>query len=337
MARFIGCQLLGTHGYPKLDDANKTISYRFLAEEAKSVVKIRQYFSAVLAPPTYRIGLQADDGGEPSGTFLGSADFTPSAGFNVITLGTAVTLTLGSIYHVAIEYVSGTIGGSNYAQYVRLASNSSVMPYPRFRYDPNLNYLLSTDGGSSWTVQNADLGGCILEFSDGTYFGNTYRNQTTTTVFGINYKGEKVVLSKDVWVSAVDVHVYVGAGSPPNLVVVLDDVTGGVTLETVEISGITVAAWYTATFSQSRKLLAGNTYRLYLKCKGDGGDASNYYRCRGCWTTNSSPYNTLTWEGTDSCFTDSADGGSSWTDTDQEDMPLRFHIPTGGLSTTFAG
>lgn len=107
--RYAGITAYGlTNSYPKCAQS-------FIARTALGVQLYEVYGTVSGTSPLYRIGLQLDNAGKPDGTFLNQQTFTPtgtSAHWTQVNTPT-YTLTIGVKYWIVIEYVSGTINGSN--------------------------------------------------------------------------------------------------------------------------------------------------------------------------------------------------------------------------------
>ena len=117
-----------------LNDGNDSLSHRFTCQDNKNVdLAYFKVSSIVGTSPTYKIGIQTDDGnGSPSGAWLGStwALLTPtSAGWKGLNYGSPPAMTKGDIYHFVIEYSSGTIDASNYIKILFSSPGNDVAPY----------------------------------------------------------------------------------------------------------------------------------------------------------------------------------------------------------------
>jgi len=86
-----GCDFYAdTYRDRRLNAADLKVSLRFTARVNKTVSDVYFFIeSSAGTRPTYRIGLQADSAGEPSGVFLGYVDASPVGGaWKGFTLGT---------------------------------------------------------------------------------------------------------------------------------------------------------------------------------------------------------------------------------------------------------
>lgn len=292
-------------------------SLRFTAQATKTVNAIRVYLdSEVGASPSYTYGIQANASGNPSGTFLGSGTLTAtSAGWKTITLSPPVNITAGAIYHLVVQYNSGTINTSRYIALRQSAPLNALYPQTNV-VDGSANTLFNS--GSSWTT----VGGqpvYELDFSDGSFEGNPYETNTAVSVFGANWIGEKFTVSGGNKVaSAISFYVNKNSITAPadSLQVELRDasnnvIESGVLAAAAQVS--TTFSYKTYTFSTQRTLTSGSAYRIFLK--SPNSNSTNFYQVLRITTTNAANFNSITYDGTNSIYTVSANSGSSWTDT----------------------
>jgi len=139
--------------------------------------------------------------------------------------------------------------------------------------------IFSSDGGSTWTYYTDRILCFLLVLDDGSCWGNPYTNVATFNVYGTNYIGEKIVITNtSKTINTVTVFGY-RYGNPPDLVVEIKDAETG---QIVSSGSITASAVPTSSSIISIPvnevtLEVGKTYYVYLKCKDNGGDSSNYY------------------------------------------------------------
>ena len=80
----------------------------------------------------------------------------------------------------------------------------------------------------------------------------------------------------------------------------------------------TTFAYVTHTFTSPITLTSGQTYRIILRTTG--GNNNNSYRISVINATNASNFNSITYDGTNSVYSTSGNGGGSWTDNSQSDI-----------------
>ncbi len=325
-------------------DNNDKTSLRFTAQTTKTVNAIRVYLqSEVGTSPSYRYGIQANVAGNPSGTYLGSGILTStSTGWKTITLSPSVSITAGTIYHIVVQYNSGTIRTSRYVALRQSAPLNALYPQTNGA-DSSANTLFNS--GASWTA----IGGqpiYELDYSGvtPTYEGNPFEsnnNGTEIIVTGNNWFGERFSFSGvDKTSQSISFYIRRNGTPPNNLNVQIRRVSdNGVvytgTLATPSLP--TTYAFVTHTFSPAPlTLTAGTVYRVIIQTSG--GSNNNSYRFYRLNTTNAANYNSITYDGTNSVFTNSPSAGAtgSWVDTNNFDMSGFFFTVTssGGYATT---
>lgn len=319
-----------THRTWRLDDANRKASVRFTARETKTVVSIHVEIVRAVSSPTYRVGLQEDVNGKPSGVWLTSGTFKPS---DVGAPGTwneaavlPVELEESKIYHVVVEYESGTIGASNYSE-LNVHEVETVRLFPDGVEDGDYDHLRSTDGGVSWISYPAYAVSFLLEYSDGSGYGFAYYEEGEHGIYGDNWRQMYLQPTKRMILAGVDVYVKKTGTPPDDLTLVLHNVTDGVDEVTVTISEGDVGTSYgfvTATFPAKVVVYANKIYTLTLN--SPGSDASNYYLWEWWSTYGATFYRENSWGGTDNYTRRSTDGGSSWIGQNFIDNSFRFTV-----------
>jgi hypothetical protein len=135
-----------------IDNALDRHSFRFTVYEDVTVDRAWQLLLSVDAGTTNRVGIMANDGsGNPSGTFLASAVYTPAVPTDMrwVVFGGSANLTNGGVYHLVTEVVNLPAAG---AFDIRCwAGSAANRPYDNAR-DPKFGILLANNGGA-WTVQ----------------------------------------------------------------------------------------------------------------------------------------------------------------------------------------
>lgn len=309
--------LTGTSSIGSMTSSTRKTSLRFTAQNTAIVNTVRVYLQTERGTsPAYRFGIQGNNGGNPSGIFLGSGTLTSnSAGWKTITLSPAVNITAGTVYHIVIE-PSGSPTSSNYIAIRRTTPQNLFNPYSTTA-DSNLNTLFYN--GTSWAVQNFQPM-YELDFNNGTYEGNPYDSATAVNIFGANFYGEKfTVTGSDKTVTDVTFYVRKNSATNPadSLQVVLWDadtntlIEEGVLATAAQLT--TTYANRTYTFATPRTLTVGKSYRIYLQ--SPASNSNRYYQTYRLNNTNAANYNSINYDGTNSIYTLSTNSGTSWTDT----------------------
>lgn len=118
----------------RIDASTKGEGGVAVADRACVIDRIAVYAGTISTPPVYRIGLQSVSARLPSGTYLGATnsgygDITPTTGaVQVVTLNESVTLAKGDAFAMTILYQSGTIGASNYADFIAMSGTTDFQP-----------------------------------------------------------------------------------------------------------------------------------------------------------------------------------------------------------------
>lgn len=340
-AIYYGNQFLvtGTSGIGNMTSTSSNVrtSLRFTAQSNQTVTKIRVYLETEAGTsPTYRYGLRANSSGNPSSNWLGATqhgygDLTATTtGWQTITLGESVSLTAGTVYHIVVQHQSGTVNGSNYIALRRGTPQNMMLPYDGAS-DSQSNTLWYN---GSWSTQNYQPI-YLLETAAPTYEGNPYHtyNDTGQQIYGNNYYGERLTISGgNQSVDQIGFYVRCNSSTDPadHLYYQIRD-----SADTVIRSGTLVAktaigisyAWYDAALSSSLTLVNGATYRVDLY--STSSTASYYYQVLRNDNTNDAAYNGRNYYGTGSIYCSSSNGGSSWTPSDQYDIPFRLRNTAG--------
>jgi len=310
-----------------LDSSSKKVSVRFTGK-AKTVEKIYLWIGPIKGtPPTYRIGLQQDLNGEPSGSWLGSNTFTPTDDYSyaIVTLDSPVELTEANIYHIVVQYESGTIDENNCFRPLTDYAGS-LIPIYKSSADATIdgNYAcLTTTDGVNWTEHKDWIAGCFLYFSDGEkyLFGST--TLTSRNIYADAQEAELITVYGIKIISGVVIELK-KTGTPDSLTVTMYNITddaeeGSITISPEEVQ--TTWSFITKNFANNIKLETDKQYRLILK--SPSSDINNYYSVS---ILSSYPYTDISWMG-DKCYRqNSSDGGTSWVNWKIHDLVLNLIV-----------
>jgi hypothetical protein len=164
-----------------MSDAAYRTSIRFTQRGTRTVNMVKiQCNTGAGSAPTYTIGIQNDSTitpGQPDAAYITSANFVPVSGENTVGLSPSVALTDGKVYHIVVQWFSGTINASNYADMAKGSTpKMNIIPYDQF-IDNNLAFM--DYNGSAWT-EEATSPLFELWFSDSTFEGNPFGGATTS-------------------------------------------------------------------------------------------------------------------------------------------------------------
>ncbi len=342
---YYGNQFLvtATSGIGDMTSSSRRSALRFTALSNQTVTKIRVYLQTEQGTsPTYRYGLQGNSGGDPSGTWLGASqqgygDLTATTtGWQTITLNQPVSLTAGTVYHIVVRYQSGTINSSNYIALRQSTPQNLTLPY-NGASDPNSSTLWYSSG--YWSTQGYQPL-YLLETATPTYEGDPYETTTDQSVYGVNYSGENLTISGgDQPVDTIGFYVKKNSSTNPadDLYYQIRDSTDAVvrsgTLVTKTV--ITTAySWHDASLSSPLTLTNGATYRVNLY--SPNSNATYYYQVLRNDNTNDATYNGRNYKGTASIHCSSVNSGSSWTNSDQYDIPFRLRTTPNASITQYS-
>jgi len=160
--------------YTSLKYTDQKWAFRFTAQNSGQVSKAYVYIEKVEGDfhPTYRLGIQADDGaGNPDGTWLASdlIQFT-EIGWWWVPLD--AQLTAGNIYYIVIEYHDGAVSETDYAAWLTIKPNNLMIPKGNTA-DSQQCYKHYKEGSWNWYFPDHQ-GIYAIEYSDGTYEGQPY-------------------------------------------------------------------------------------------------------------------------------------------------------------------
>lgn len=255
-----------SYGY-SLSSTTLKFSYRFTAQKSGTVSSIKIYiYGKWGAVPTYRAGMQANSSGNPSGSWLGSGTFTPTiANWWTILLDSPVSVTVGTIYHIVIQYESGTpIDLSNYAGIVATIK-SSIVPLNQVT-DSNQEFIYYN--GSTWSTQTKSPV-YILVFDDTSIEGQPYNTYYNLAIYGSRYIAQTHTMDENVTVDQFGVYVKKSSTNIPD-----DDLYYEIrdNLNSILRNGTLVAkdtitssvAWYDVALSSPIQLNNNDKYRFVL-------------------------------------------------------------------------
>jgi uncharacterized delta-60 repeat protein len=325
-----------------LDVASQKAALRFTAPAAKTTSRVYFRANTVTASPLYRVGLQADSGGLPSGTWLASNTLVPVVGWNSVTV--AVPLTAGSVYHLVIQYESGTIGPSN-----RISVNAGTVPRWRSmpdteKVDPALEF--QTLNAGAWNNDDS-MPVFMVENADLSVFGQPYFNSIGNRVHGNGtaapantddrVHSQIVRLTYTAQVDSVAAWVLSpnpAAGAPLNFAVtnLAQSVTytSGVLVPNGSFLGLT--RWAQANISPIT-LAAATDYRVIFYCPSIA--VASAYQVLAVFTDNTQTQAmNLSWGGQNSRDQYSSNNGAAWSSFPEEDSGIRFRVTGSGPSPT---
>jgi hypothetical protein len=311
-----------------MDSATKKFAFRFTQRTSKIATKIHIYIWSASSPPVYRLGLQEDAGGFPSGKWLSYGEFTPVAGYNSVSVN--ASLKEATSYWIVMEYASGVIDSTHYCCPHTHVYSPHYM-YPDDFEDADYRLLTSSDGGLTWSSLDYDAV-WVVEYSDGSGYGQPYETTWWGTIFGDYIVGMRIQPESRRLVSKVFLQL-AKFGAPPNdLSVILYNITDGVEEARTTFSAASIpdfppfpytVTWTEWAFPTPLTLLPTKTYRLYMKTVGGDSDNCYLWAYLRLWWDIDIIIET-SWGGSINCDEESEDGGLTWRTMDNIDMGFYF-------------
>lgn len=275
----------------------------------------------------YRIGIQADNNGVPSGTYLGSFTYSPGGGganttYTNFGITPAVPTTAGTIYHVVYTNIDAA-PASNYISVNELfVYGSTLVPRQPLYPDTDLAELWFT--GGQWVLQSGFTPVFDVTYLNGGHDGFGYIQGVIpglyATISGTNnMAGQQFTVSGgDRTVTGVKVRVRRSSGTDP-LIATLET-AAGVSIDTASIAAASIPitapggdtggqTWSsTINFASPRTLTNGQSYRLKLSCAGTSTYTATTIRAG----TDQGFHSSLSFSDGSGQYT--TNGGSSWQD-----------------------
>lgn len=274
------------------------MSYRFKAGSSSTtsgVVWERRFGSGYAAGSggTLRIGIQADDGTSnhfPSGTYLGSTDYTPgtispAGNKGMYTALPAISLVAGTLYHLVFTNVAASPGSNYFSVNNAYTFNTNSPRQPAFS---NTDFAVLYKNGT-WSERTRDTPDFDLVMADASHNGSRFIASnhdagTFGTINGTNNKvRERFTPTSTITVTKAWYRLSRTSGTTGNLTFRLEN-SAGTLIEQGSVvgSGCPVwssgsdsqtGAWLSYTFGTPRTLTAGNEYRLVISA----GASDTYY------------------------------------------------------------
>lgn len=315
-------ELLSGGGSSFIKDSSKKYAIKFVAPANKSIINMTFLPDAFTDKPgpngstslpvnlsdpyrtTWNIGIQADNGGVPSGVYLVNAslrDYTNEI-WTLLNFKNSLKITQGSTYWIVMQYQAGKLPNSKdnyfgvYAS-VPAAIYTGDAPYPLNSVNPDINARYGFNAyqyaNSVWHVDTLGrtLPCFVLGFSDGSVIGNPFRHNYISA-YGSNLFSEKIVPTRNYTVNILSApfnvrhpqNMYVKPADNLYYSITRDSPTGNVvssgtflTKNRVYVSGLldgeTDRRWYNSTLSNTVTLNKGSTYYITFRSPGSNNSA----------------------------------------------------------------
>jgi len=333
VGNYYGNEFVATSRYTssaRLDDLEKRLSLRFAAGENETLVRIRAYFYQSGSILNWRVRLESDDGSEdhrPSGALAWPGAEALVAldanGWAIIPIEPG-DLVEGRVYHVVVSPAqTPTLG-----DYI---NPGATRPFNEFWVNGSpgnrlRGVLFSSDGGSAWELQDNREPVYVLDFADGTCEGNPYFSYTSKSIKEDDFHGESFAPSTDITVSAVEFYVKRTSGVPSDsLYVAVSNGTEDL-MAPLENQGPigTDYSWVRYDFPEPLTFLAAENYRIHLE--SPSSTSGGYYYVDFLDTSSGAPYPGLSYDGANSFYVRSSDGGATWSSSSGNADDLAFRL-----------
>ena len=299
-------------------------SFRFTAQNTKQATRARVYIAGVIGrSPTYKIGLQADNSGNPSGTYLAYGLLKPtSAGWWDVAFTKSTVLVAGNVYHLVLQYSKGTINTSNNAAEQFTGPNNYMIPYNNAS-DPNQALLRYS--GTAWSILGNYNPVYMIGYSDSTYEGNPYSDINLRPIYTNNYPSQKYIAQNSNIVKTLGFYLRRSslAIPPDDLYYEIRNGSG-----TVLRSGVLIDKnsapynfiWHDVKLSSPLQLEVGSTY--YFELKSPLSNYDDYYEVMASLTADNA--DDLSYLGVSSTYSALIDSPFSTTDITELDFVFRL-------------
>ncbi len=181
----------------RLDSTGQKLSFRFTCQDDMQLAAAAVFCADAVAPPAYKVSLQEDEEGHPSGVPLSSSDYVPRPqSWSVIPLSSC-SLVQGRVYHLVLEqdvtrggdHPVGVIGPSNCASFLSTDVLNHRHPNDGSP-DPAANVLSFRDG--RWEVLDQEP--VYALYGAGSQLqGNPYDDPGVRPVYGGGDKSHQVL------------------------------------------------------------------------------------------------------------------------------------------------
>jgi hypothetical protein len=261
------------------------MSIRFTAQDSKTVNEVAIYitpFDTQKKRYQYTIGLQSDNVGEPSGTWMNDNNVSWSGGdleWRWFTLSNSVSLTVGTAYHLVVEALDANSSDSicfrGTHPKTSIRSHDNFVPTHSV-HDPQLRLIYYN--GASWSMQSRTV--CFLiKYTDGGILGLPYdMTDINAKVYGGTTQCQVIIPEEDIAINTLGFWAR-KLGNPGTLNITLEQPRGTVhRFVVIDPSDVSIIYSWEQGSVQTFVLQKGETY--YLCARSPSSDAYNYYELR---------------------------------------------------------
>jgi type IX secretion system substrate protein len=315
-------------------------SYRFTPDKNITAVTVEIHVWSKTGVLQVRTGIQTDNAGNPSGTYLSFLDHSfPGTFWEDVNIPD-IALSSGTTYHLVTEYLSGT-GDIDFRN---ISTPYKIIPRNQY-IDDSLAVIRVDMFGNSVTMAG-QVPVFFIEDTGGDHFGQPYNLSISTGIHSEGTAGtsdDNMVCeyfpgpASNTQVAGVSAYARL-IGSPTSpLEYSIYDVTNSVTVTAGILATpgdlTTSYQWITATAAAT--LGPASDYRLIFYSDETGTDASNYYTVNTIQTDafGDDTKNYTSYDGIQSYYSMLTDTTYDWYDLNHKDLTFAL-IPAVFMSAT---
>jgi hypothetical protein len=328
-----------------LNSSTRKAAYRFQQRGTKTLNSVQLDVDSLQgSQPTYKVSIQADVGGFPSGTALSQATFiTAAAGWLNVPMPPILLNDL-QVYHTVIEYSGGIAPGTSKQTTLSLGVVPSNHRFPQDQaYDPAS--LVELNFGTGWQ-QNGMRPAQLLGYTDASFDGCSYDdvvyfevsgNATPADPFDDEVVAEVFRVPVGSWnVDRLGVYAFTTAtGAVDDLHYKIINTTDNLTVAQ-GVVGLAASAtrspqWMEAALPGVYTLVSGKAYQLLLHSPGSG--AVTWHVRPSDSFAMGMPIDLGTYDGNISHARSSSNGGATWSVWTATDLAFRLRSSVAAPAT----
>lgn len=322
------------------------VSHRFRATQTSTItsVKFQQRGGPIYSGGnggTCRVSIQADNGGNPSGTIIGSSGTlspgNPGVWTTFLPVTVSASVTAGTLYHVVLENTAGDPVNNYFSINDVYVFNAVTPRQPKFS---DTDYAVLYAAPSTWSVQNKYTSDMDITYANGAHDGMGYIQNMIElygTISGSSMVREHFTASATKNCNAVYVRVRRGSGSDPLIIRVKQGTT---VIATVSVPASAIpnatspggdnggSVWVGGSLLCT--LTNGQTYDVELSSASSSSWSAAPIRKATSNSTSGSAWSTSLFFN-DGVGQKTSNGGSSWSDMYAFDNPnpdIQFYFKT---------
>lgn len=319
------------------------LSYRFTAQNSKTLSDIRLYAKVAGSPTYYKVSLCNDLNGYPDGIISSTDVYSGSAnsGKWLIANVPDIFIVAGNVYHIMFstttDSVPNIVSSSNYISLRRGSPLNSLIPQNNIT-DIHANFLdYGITNLNNWTIRNLQPV-YLLTYTDGSSDGQPYVSQTSvgsgysiagSTWTGTQFETEnstravtKIEFYLKKYGNAND-SLYYELHGPDNFSLCLESGTFAASCDVA-----TTFSWIGKNLDNKHIFFPNSKYWVMLKSPGTAASGNTYLLDILNTDSSSSYYNYASFGSTKTCFSKYVVENDAVTISEQRDVVFRFLVDT---------